>query len=77
MKHKNEDNTSENTQIIHNYKRDRTIKFRYLNSYLTAGNSNWWPRVLYYTEPIIHSLYSKIALRYLNVSYRNESIVSV
>jgi len=46
MKYKNEDNTSENTQTIHNQKSDRTIKFRLLNSYLTAGNSNWWPRVL-------------------------------
>jgi len=27
-------------------KSDRTIKFRLLNSYLTAGNSNWWPRVI-------------------------------
>ena len=42
VKYKNENNTSKNTQI----KSDRAIKFRLLNSYSTAGNSNWWPRVL-------------------------------
>jgi len=34
------------THKLYISKSDRTIKFRLLNSYLIAGNSNWWPRVL-------------------------------
>ena len=46
-KYKNEDNTSENTQIIaYIIKKRSNNEVSFVEFTLTAGNSNWWPRVL-------------------------------